>query len=386
MRIAFLTNILTPYRVSFYDELNADLEENGGTLKVFVMTDSLPLRPWTYEALKRDYTRLLSGTKVFIGDNDYLYNRNVINEVCQFNPDILIIAGSWTYPTFCIAVASKRIKRCCKRLLWTESHDFTGINSASKANSIVRRIKKHIFNKFDGYCVPGKYAYETISRYVDIKSKIVVNLPNLVDCKFYEKANEIRKNKKALRVRKGISENSFVFVSPARFVNLKGFVPFFENLGTSIEKKDVVFVLVGGGPEKSRIEKVCTDNKINVKLYDYQSQIEIREWLAAADAFLLPSLSDANPLSSIEAAWAGLPLCLSCYVGNGPELVKDGVNGVIFDPLDSVSVQKNTEYIINRNGEWMEKAREISYTIAKENFEIVKETKCLIKVLDRLVE
>ena len=385
MRIAFLTNILTPYRISFYDELNVGLKENGGAMKVFVMTDSLPLRPWTYQELKREYTRLLSGTKVFIGGNDYLYNRNVVSEVCAFNPDILVVAGSWTYPTLFMVANSIRIKRRCKKLLWTESHDCTGINNASKVNPIIRMIKKYIFNRFDGYCVPGKYAYLTISKYIDTKNKIIVKLPNLIDCSFYEKAIEIRKNRKAIRNGQGIADTSFVFISPARFINLKGFVPFFENLGAVLEGKDVTFVLVGGGPEKSRIESVCKANNIKVRLYDYQSQAEIRDWLAAADAFLLPSLSDANPLSSIEASWAGLPLCLSCYVGNGPELIREGANGVIFDTLDSTSVQEKILFMVNQNEKWMNKAREISLTIAKENFEIVNETRSLIKKLNDLI-
>ena len=39
MRLAILTNILTPYRMRFYNELNTQLRFMNGELRVYVMTD-----------------------------------------------------------------------------------------------------------------------------------------------------------------------------------------------------------------------------------------------------------------------------------------------------------------------------------------------------------
>ena len=66
MRLAIVTNIITPYRRNFYEEINKVLQREGGELRVFVMTDSLPLRPWTYEDLKSTYTELLPVKKFFV--------------------------------------------------------------------------------------------------------------------------------------------------------------------------------------------------------------------------------------------------------------------------------------------------------------------------------
>ena len=75
MRLAIVTNIITPYRRNFYEEINKVLQREGGELRVFAMTDSLPLRPWTYEDLKSSYTELLPVKKFFLGENDYLVNQ-----------------------------------------------------------------------------------------------------------------------------------------------------------------------------------------------------------------------------------------------------------------------------------------------------------------------
>ena len=114
MRIAFLTNILTPYRVFFFDQLYKTLRVEAGDMRVFVMTDSLPLRPWNFQDLKREYTVLLKSKKFFIHDNDFLISFNIKKEVIDFSPDILIVAGSWTYPTTWEVMFDKRITRNTK--------------------------------------------------------------------------------------------------------------------------------------------------------------------------------------------------------------------------------------------------------------------------------
>ena len=44
----------------------------------------------------------------------------------------------------------------------------------------------------------------------------------------------------------------------------------------------------------------------------------------AASKPILPSLSDPNPLSCIEACWSANPLIVSEHVGNNPEIITEG--------------------------------------------------------------
>ncbi len=62
---------------------------------------------------------------------------------------------------------------------------------------------------------------------------------------------------------------------------------------------------------------------------------EVREALWAADAFILNTLQDPNPLAPIEAAAAGLPIVLSRKAGNVTELVeRPGTGFTLDDPAD----------------------------------------------------
>ena len=63
-----------------------------------------------------------------------------------------------------------------------------------------------------------------------------------------------------------------------------------------------------------------------VKILGWQSEIE--KVLAAADIVLLTSDNEGTPLSLIQAGMAHLPV-VSTRVGSVPEVVLDGVTGII---------------------------------------------------------
>ena len=53
-----------------------------------------------------------------------------------------------------------------------------------------------------------------------------------------------------------------------------------------------------------------------------------------ADVFVLPSHSEDQPLTLIEAMSCGLPV-VSTSVGSIPGLVKNGINGILVNPNDA---------------------------------------------------
>lgn len=59
---------------------------------------------------------------------------------------------------------------------------------------------------------------------------------------------------------------------------------------------------------------------------------------AAASAFVLPSTQEPWGLVVNEAMAAGLPVLVSDYCGSAPDLVRDGENGFIFDPVSADAI------------------------------------------------
>jgi len=93
--------------------------------------------------------------------------------------------------------------------------------------------------------------------------------------------------------------------------------------------------IAGVGPVRDALQRKVADFKdIEIHLLGDQTKQEMVRLYAHADGFCLPSLADPNPLSVIEALWAGLPLLFSSRVGNHPEALEDGGNGFLFDPAN----------------------------------------------------
>ncbi|HRE14440.1 MAG TPA: glycosyltransferase family 4 protein, partial [Usitatibacteraceae bacterium] len=60
---------------------------------------------------------------------------------------------------------------------------------------------------------------------------------------------------------------------------------------------------------------------------------DVKPFLAAADAFVLPTLYDPFPNAALEAMACGLPVVTSTKCG-AAEIVREGENGFVRDALD----------------------------------------------------
>ena len=65
--------------------------------------------------------------------------------------------------------------------------------------------------------------------------------------------------------------------------------------------------------------------------------VELEAAFAAADVFVLPSVHEPFGIVALEAMSRGIPLIASC-VGGLPDFVKDGENGLLFDPAGEASL------------------------------------------------
>jgi glycosyltransferase involved in cell wall biosynthesis len=85
-------------------------------------------------------------------------------------------------------------------------------------------------------------------------------------------------------------------------------------------------ILVGEGPEKEKIVEAVRQRGLATQVRFLGLQKDVPRVLAAADVFLLTSISEGIPLTVIEAMLAGLPV-VATEVGGLPEVVVPGTTG-----------------------------------------------------------
>jgi sugar transferase (PEP-CTERM/EpsH1 system associated) len=96
-------------------------------------------------------------------------------------------------------------------------------------------------------------------------------------------------------------------------------------------------LIVGDGPDRSRIEKRCHAVGIAPYVNFVGEQTDIRPYLLAMDVFLLTSLREQMPLTVLEAMAVGIPV-IATNVGEIPYIIDHGINGFLQEARASPEV------------------------------------------------
>lgn len=139
----------------------------------------------------------------------------------------------------------------------------------------------------------------------DRKIKIIKNGINLDKFKF----NRNVRNK--VRSKLNLS-NSFVIGHVGRFTYQKNQEYLLSILKVILKRKpNTVLLLVGEGPQKSKIQKKAKEEKLIDHIIFYGLSSHVNDLLQAMDVFVLPSHFEGLPIVGVEAQAADLPVIFS---------------------------------------------------------------------------
>ena len=92
-------------------------------------------------------------------------------------------------------------------------------------------------------------------------------------------------------------------------------------------------MLIGDGPDRSAAEYLARRLGVHDRIHFLGKQDNVNELLPLADLMLMPSEMESFGLAALEAMACRVP-AIATRVGGVPELIDDGVNGLLFDVGD----------------------------------------------------
>ena len=145
-------------------------------------------------------------------------------------------------------------------------------------------------------------------------------------------------------------KDEFVFAMIARVEAIKGHIYFLEAARKVLEKyKNVKFMICGTGAFLDELQKEAENMKLgdNVLFTGYIK--DVTSVMNVIDVNVNASYgTEATSLSLLEGMSLAKPIIASCYGGN-PELVEEGINGMLFETKNSdMLAEKMLEIIENK--------------------------------------
>ena len=98
---------------------------------------------------------------------------------------------------------------------------------------------------------------------------------------------------------------------------------------------DAALWIAGRGPEGPALEALAEELGLGdrIQFLGFLDHPTLARYYAACDVFVLPSVHEAQPLVAMEAMWFGRPIIVTSAIVAAEEMVDQGVNGYIVDPV-----------------------------------------------------
>ncbi len=128
--------------------------------------------------------------------------------------------------------------------------------------------------------------------------------------------------------------------------NLPDFIKIAKNI--SEKNKQFKFVIVGDGTLRPQFEKLIKEYNISNNIFLLGWRRDISNILNSSDIFVMTSLWEGLPISTIEAMCCGLSPIVNDVDGQR-EIVKDKFNGFLIKPYDIKSCEEKIILLTNDN-------------------------------------
>jgi len=396
--LLFISNYYPPYHKGGYEELCADVAEgltNRGH-SISVITSSIG--PHTQDSLRIPIHRILhlevSGKPILVNFNilinkkkKILHNNSAIDRIInEFNPDAIMVWGMWNLPRAILSELEKFENYPVVYYIadyWPSLPDAYTLHWQSPSR--IRHFK--LIKKIIAWMVVGEGNRQ-------------LNRPNLLFNNVMCVSNSVKEKltrdvglpETTTVIYNGIDITNFSFNKATFFVDdldkplrmlYAGRITYEKGVVIALQALselnhlgiNVYLDIIGNGSKRyiKELHNLCKDEDISekVKFHDGVSRDMMPSILSDYDILLVPSLvPDALPRIIQEGMAVGCVVVAS-DIGGIPEIIEDGVNGLLFSPGDHNDLESKI-LLMYKNPTYFEQYSSEGRKTVEERFTIKK--------------
>jgi N-acetyl-alpha-D-glucosaminyl L-malate synthase BshA len=224
-------------------------------------------------------------------------------------------------------------------------------------------ITRYAIQESDGVTSISNYLKEKTLTDFGITRPIEV-VPNFVNCDEYAPIKD-----EALRAaaRKRLAlPGEAILMHLSNFRPVKRVVDVVKVFAQVARELPARLVLVGDGPDRSAAEWLAHDLKIHEKVHFMGKQERVNELLPLADLMVMPSELESFGLAALEAMACKVP-SIATRVGGVPELIDDGVTGLLY-PVGDVEAMAEGAVSLLKDRDRLQAMRDAGRKTAQKRF------------------
>jgi N-acetyl-alpha-D-glucosaminyl L-malate synthase BshA len=191
-------------------------------------------------------------------------------------------------------------------------------------------ITRHAIQESDGVTSISNYLRDATFEKFEI-TRPIETITNFVNCDVYEPAKDTDHREAARKRWAKCGEPVLIHLS--NFRPVKRVTDAIKTFARITREVPAQFLLVGDGPDRSVAEWLAHDLGIHTRVHFLGKQERVNELLPLADLLLMPSEMESFGLAALEAMACKVP-AIATRVGGVPELIDDGVTGLLYNVGD----------------------------------------------------